>query len=96
MASYPLPPWLEPSAAQGYGQLAGEAQQRALSAQLARERMSQESAQFAIESQQRSQQTAAENQARQEQLNQEHQVEQQKIAIDQPISSSRWVFKRPT
>lgn len=83
MPSYPLPPWLSPSAAQGYGQLAGEADRAALSAQLEREQMSQRATQFAIEAQQRSQQTAAEMQARQEQLNYEHQMEQQKIALDQ-------------
>lgn len=82
MANYPIPPWLSPSAAQEYGALAGEASRANLSAELQRERMSQEATQFAIESQQRSQQTAAEMQARQEQLNYQHHLEQQKIAIE--------------
>lgn len=81
--NYPIPPWLTPQAAQGYGSLAGEASRSALSAQLQREEMSQRAAQFSIEAQQRSQQTAAEMQARQEQLNYEHQLEQQKIAMEQ-------------
>ena len=83
MPNYTLPQWLEPSAAQGYGELAGQAQRAALSAQLQREEMSQRAAQAGMEAQQRSQQTAAEMAARQQQLEQEHQMEQQKIAIDQ-------------
>lgn len=83
MANYPLPPWLSPSAAQGYGALAGEASRAELSAEIQREKMSQESTQFSIESQQRSQEIAAQHQARQEQLNYEHQLEQQKLAVDQ-------------
>lgn len=81
--NYTLPPWLNPSAAQGYGELAGQASRAALSAQLQREKMSQEAAQFSVEAQQRSQQTAATMAARQQQIEQEHQMEQQKIAIEQ-------------
>lgn len=83
MPNYPLPPWLTPAAAQGYGELAGQASRAALSAQLEREQMSQKAAEFSVEAQQRSQETAAANAARQEQLNAEHQMEQQKIAIEQ-------------
>jgi len=83
MANYPIPPWLNPAAAQGYGSLVGEAQRTALSNQMQRDELSQRATQFAIESQQRAQETAAQNAARQEQLNYEHQLEQQKIAIDQ-------------
>ena len=83
MPAYPIPPWLNPSTAQGYGEIAGQAARAALSAQLEREQLSQKAAEFSIEAQQRSQETAASNAARQEQLNQEHQVEQQKIAIEQ-------------
>ncbi len=83
MANYPIPPWLNPSAAQGYGEIAGQANRAALSAQLEREQLSQKAAQFSIEAQQRSEETAAANAARQQQLDVEHQMEQQKIAIEQ-------------
>lgn len=82
MANYPIPPWLNPAAAQGYGELAGQASRAALSAEIQREKMSQDAAQFSIESQQRSQEIAAANQAKQEQLAYEHQLEQQKNAIE--------------
>lgn len=82
MADYPIPPWLTPQAAQGWGALAGEAARSRLQATLEQDRMAQQSAQFAIESQQRSQQAAQENQMRQDALNYDHLVEQQKIAID--------------
>ena len=83
MANYPIPPWLNPAAAQGYGELAGQASRAALSAEIAREKMSQEAAMTSIEMQQRSQQIAAANEAKKQQLDYEHQMEQQKIAIDQ-------------
>jgi hypothetical protein len=79
---YPIPPWIDPSAAQGYGALAGEASRAALTAQLQRERMSQEAAQSSLEMQQRSQELAAANQAKQEQTAYDHQVDQQKNAIE--------------
>lgn len=80
---YPLPPWLTPQAAQGWGELAGQAARTRLNAQLEQQRMQQQSAQFAIEASQRSAQAAQENQMRQDALNYDHQVEQQKIAIEQ-------------
>ena len=80
---YAIPPWVGPNAALGYGELAGGAQRAALSAQLERERMSQQAAQSALETQQRSQQLAQENQARQNELNYNHIVDQQKLAIEQ-------------
>jgi len=83
MANYPLPPWLSPSAAQGYGELAQHAQSIALDNQIQRDRLSQQASQFAVETQQRSQEIAAANAAKQEQLNYEHQLEQQKMQIEQ-------------
>jgi hypothetical protein len=83
MANYPIPPWLNPSAAQGYGALAGEASRAELSAEIQREKMSQEAAQSSIEMQQRSQEIAAANEAKKQQLDYEHQMEQQKNAIEQ-------------
>jgi hypothetical protein len=81
--NYTLPPWLNPSAALGYGELAGAASRAALTAQVERDRMNQEAAMKSVEMQQRSQQVAAENQANKEQLDYQHQMEQQKIAIEQ-------------
>jgi hypothetical protein len=92
MPNYTLPQWLDPSAAQGYGALAGEASRAALTAQLQREKMAQDAAQSSMEMQQKSQQIAAENaqqqqqyqqsfQANQAALAQQHEVEQQKLAI---------------
>src|ERR1700744_261925 len=83
MADYPLPPWLTPQAAQGWGELAGQAARARLNAGLERERMQQQSAQFAIEAVRRFQQAAAEAKARKEGLEYDHTMEQQKIAIDQ-------------
>lgn len=80
---YPLPPWLSPSAAQGYGALYGEAQRAALSAQLARERMAQESAQAGMEAQARKEALAQQMQFRQQALQQEQMRQDQRIAIDQ-------------
>jgi hypothetical protein len=83
MAEYPLPSWLTPQAAQGWGELAGQAARARLNAGLERDRMAQQSAQFAIEANQRSQELAAQTKAHQDALNYEHIVDQQKIAIDQ-------------
>lgn len=83
MAGYPLPPWLSPQAALGWGDLAAGAAKSRLNAQLEQANMAQRSAEFAIESQQRSQEAAQANQAHKDALDYNHQVEQQKIAIDQ-------------
>lgn len=81
--NYPLPPWLSPSAAQGYGELAQHAASIALDNQMQRDRLSQNAQQFAVETQQREQEIAAANAAKQEQLNYEHQLEQQKMQVEQ-------------
>lgn len=83
MAEYPLPPWLSPSASQGWGELEGQAARSRAQIQLERERLSQQAAQAAAESAQRSQEIAVSNKARQDQINYEHLMEQQKVAIDQ-------------
>jgi hypothetical protein len=83
MPNYPIPPWLDPSAAQGYGALAQHASSIALDNQMQRDRLSQQAQEFAVDTQQRSQEIAAANAAKQEQLNYEHQLEQQKMQVDQ-------------
>ncbi len=80
---YPLPPWLSPQASQGWGGLALDAAKSRANVQMHRDQMAQQSAQFAIEAQQKSQQAAQEAQANQDALNYNHLMEQQKIAIDQ-------------
>lgn len=92
MANYPIPPWLTPSAAQGYGELAGQAARAGLSAELEREQMSQRAAQSAMEMQQRSQEVAANNQAKQEQLAYEHQMDQQKLAIENAYKQQQFAL----
>lgn len=83
MANYPIPQWITPNAALGYGELAGAASRAALNAQLSRERMAQESVQTAIEAQARSQQLAQQTALHQQELNRQHTLDQQRIAIDQ-------------
>lgn len=80
---YTLPNWLGPQAALGWGELAGQAARARLNAGLERDRMAQQSAQFAIEANMRSQQLAQETKAHQDALNYQHMLDQQRIAIDQ-------------
>lgn len=83
MANYPIPSWLGPQAALGWGALAGEAARARATQEIERDRLAQQSAQFAIESQQRAQQLNEEMKARQDALNYQHLLQSQKIAIDQ-------------
>lgn len=83
MADYPIPPWLTPQAAHGWGELAGQAARTRLNAELERERMQQQSAQFAIEASMKSQQAAQAAKAQQDAVVYDHMLEQQKIAIEQ-------------
>lgn len=69
MADYPLPPWLSPAAAQGWGSLEAQAVHTRVQAGLERDRMAQQSTMASIEAQQR-----------QEQLGQEVQLKQQQLA----------------
>lgn len=79
---YPLPPWLSPNAAQGWGGLALDAAKSRANIQMERDRLSQQAATASMEAQQRSQETAQANQAKAQQLDYEHTMEQQKIAIE--------------
>jgi hypothetical protein len=81
--NYPIPPWLSPNVAQGYGELAQRAASIGLENEMQKARLSQQAQQFAVETQQRSQQIAAENAARQEELAYQHQVEQTKMQVEQ-------------
>jgi hypothetical protein len=99
MASYPIPAWLSPEAAHGYGELAGAASRAAQSAQLQREQMAQESSRAAMQAQMEQQRLAQQAQQQQQQLaqaakihsdtlNQNLLVQSQKIAIDQAYKNS--------
>lgn len=96
MSDYPIAPWLLPSAAQGWGELAlGAAKSRA-DVQMERDRLSQQAAQSAIESQQKSQelaQQAEETQARMQAasavVDYNHIMDQQKLAVDQAYKTQQ-------
>lgn len=85
---YPIPPWLTPQAAQGYGELAGAAHRAALQAKLEREKMAQQAAQAAMQMQARQQELAANMQARAEAMRSEAMREDQKLRIEKAYKDS--------